>query len=475
MFGKFKDKLKKTLSVFSKKTEEEAEVEEQIVEVEKPEPSKSELLDLDADRSIDVKENQIAESEKEEIILDQIDAVLKSEKVSEKKKVKLTHKEDSKKKNNNLPSAELLLAENRTPEPSKSELLDANIDSSEEIKDFEETQAVKEQIIEEIATKAVQDKKEKRTKKKKESTVKVEKQSDKKEKSSFFKSIKQKLTTKIINQEKFEELFWDLELVLLQNNVSVKVIEKLKSNLSEELVDKPLPRDVANKIQEVLKSTLQEILSIEQKDIILEIKKSKDKNQPYTIIFFGINGSGKTTTIAKLANYLKNKKLSVVLAAGDTFRAAAIDQLQDHADKLDIKLIKHDYGSDAAAVAFDAKQYAQKNNIDVVLIDTAGRLHSNTNLMAELEKIMRVTDPDCKIFIGESITGNDCVEQAEKYTNSLGIDGIILTKADIDEMGGAPLSICYVTGKPILFLGMGQEYKDLVPFSKELILEKLGF
>ena len=117
---------------------------------------------------------------------------------------------------------------------------------------------------------------------------------------------------------------------------------------------------------------------------------------------------------------------------------------------------------------------AEKNNIDVVLIDTAGRLHSNTNLMAELEKMMRVAKPDCKIFIGESITGNDCVEQAEKYTTTLGIDGIILTKADIDEMGGAPLSICYVTGKPILYLGMGQEYKDLHRFTPELILEKLG-
>jgi fused signal recognition particle receptor len=166
--------------------------------------------------------------------------------------------------------------------------------------------------------------------------------------------------------------------------------------------------------------------------------------------------------------------LTVVLAAADTFRAAAIDQLENHATKLGVKIIKHDYGSDSAAVAYDAKKYAQKNKIDVVLIDTAGRLHSNINLMAELEKIVRVTKPDCKIFIGESVTGNDCIEQAVKYENSLGIDGVILTKADVDEMGGAPLSICYVTKKPILYLGVGQEYADLQYFSAELILDKLG-
>ena len=294
------------------------------------------------------------------------------------------------------------------------------------------------------------------------------------EKKSFFSKIKEKLTTKTINLEKFEELFWDLEIVLLESNVSVKVIDRIKSDLSLELVDKPLPRDVAKKIQEVLATTLRDILSIDTKDLLAEIAEFKKEEKPYTIIFFGINGSGKTTTIAKLTHLLKSKGLSVVLAAGDTFRAAAIDQLQDHADKLETKLIKHDYGSDAAAVAFDAKKYAEKNNIDVVLIDTAGRLHSNTNLMAELEKMMRVAKPDCKIFIGESITGNDCVEQAEKYESTLGIDGVILTKADIDEMGGAPLSICYVTGKPILYLGMGQEYQDLLPFSVDLILEKLG-
>ncbi len=164
-----------------------------------------------------------------------------------------------------------------------------------------------------------------------------------------------------------------------------------------------------------------------------------------------------------------------MLAAADTFRAAAIDQLEEHADKLKVKMIKHAYGSDAAAVAFDAVKYAEKNKIDLVLIDTAGRLHSNTNLMAELEKIIRINKPDLKIFVGESITGNDCIEQARKFNELVELDGSILTKADVDEKGGAPLSIAYTIKKPILFLGTGQKYTDLEEFKAETILGKLGF
>ncbi|PIN74004.1 signal recognition particle-docking protein FtsY [Candidatus Woesearchaeota archaeon CG10_big_fil_rev_8_21_14_0_10_45_16] len=288
---------------------------------------------------------------------------------------------------------------------------------------------------------------------------------------SFFGKIKQSFTTKTISAEKFEELFWDLELILLENNVSVEVIDKIKEDLKEELVDKPLPRDVLAKIEETLERTLREILSYEKIDLIEKVSQK----QPYVIAFFGINGAGKTTSIAKLAHYFRQNHKSVVLAACDTFRAAAIQQLEEHANKLGVKMIKHDYGSDAAAVAYDAIQYAQKNDVEVVLIDTAGRLHSNTNLMAELEKIIRVTKPDLKIFVGESITGNDCIEQARKFNELVEMDGAILTKADVDEKGGAPLSISYTIKKPILFLGVGQEYKDLEQFDAETIIKRLGF
>ncbi|MAG61177.1 signal recognition particle-docking protein FtsY [archaeon] len=534
MFSKLKDKLKSTLSIFSKKAEEEAteesvEIEKEVEQVKKtkeveekvavtpiskeskkkeeavtdeeiaPPPSKDKLLDLGADELVDSEEHITVAEKKEEIILDQV------EKIIEKPKKEHKSKEETSQKSK-LPSVHDLLSEelvddedDKAPvkqkltkkekeeikeeekvalEPSKGQLLDQGAGEAADIEVSKQAAEKEEKFITKIAKEALKEKPKKvetvKTEVKEKVIAETKKEPVTEEKKGLFSKIKQKLTTKTINSEKFEELFWDLELVLLENNVSVKVIEKLKSNLSAELVDKPLPRDVASKIQEVLASTLREILSIEKKDIIAEIKEAKANGKPYSIIFFGINGSGKTTTIAKLAHKLKTQGFSVVLAAGDTFRAAAIHQLEDHANKLEVKMIKHDYGSDAAAVAYDAVAYAKKNNIDVVLIDTAGRLHSNTNLMAELEKIMRVAEPDCKIFIGESITGNDCVEQAEKYTNTLGIDGIILTKADIDEMGGAPLSICYVTGKPILYLGMGQEYKDLVPFSADLILERLG-
>ncbi|MFH1052802.1 MAG: signal recognition particle-docking protein FtsY [Candidatus Woesearchaeota archaeon] len=203
------------------------------------------------------------------------------------------------------------------------------------------------------------------------------------------------------------------------------------------------------------------------------MKRIKKKKKPFVICFLGINGSGKTTTIAKIANMLQEKGYSVVLAAADTFRAAAIDQLQEHADNLKIKMIKHDYGSDPAAVAFDAIKHAEAKNIEVVLIDTAGRMHSNQNLTEEMKKIVRVAKPDLKIFVGESITGNDCVEQAKVFDEAISIDGIILSKADIDEKGGAAISVSFITKKPILFIGTGQEYGDIKAFDPNEVVDSI--
>ena len=261
--------------------------------------------------------------------------------------------------------------------------------------------------------------------------------------------------------------------MLLENNVAVEVIEKIKDDLKKNIVENPIPRGkVEETIMSTLKDSITEVLSIEPVDI-LEAIKSKDE-KPFSICFIGVNGSGKTTSIAKLANYLQENGVECVMAAGDTFRAAAIDQLQLHADKLGVKLIKHDYGSDAAAVAFDAIKHAKAKGAGAVLIDTAGRMHSNANLMDEMSKIIRVAKPDMKIFVGESITGNDCIEQAKKFNETVGIDAIILSKADVDEKGGAAISVSYVTGKPIIFIGTGQEYKDLKKFQPEVVLESLG-
>jgi fused signal recognition particle receptor len=290
---------------------------------------------------------------------------------------------------------------------------------------------------------------------------------------TFFSKIGDRLTKRKLSAGKFEEMFFNLELVLLENNVAIEVIEKIKEDLSKAIVDVALPR---NKINEVIVHTLRD--SIEglfhetDIDIIKIVKEKKDK--PVKILFVGVNGSGKTTSIAKIAHYLKSSGISTVISASDTFRAASIEQLQMHADRIGVKLIKHDYGSDAAAVAFDAINYAKSKNIDVVLIDTAGRLHSNSNLMDELKKVNRVSNPDLKIFVGESITGNDCVEQSTKFDDAVSIDGIILSKADVDEKGGTAISVSYVTKKPIYFLGVGQEYGDLEPFNKDKLMKSLG-
>lgn len=293
----------------------------------------------------------------------------------------------------------------------------------------------------------------------------------KEEHKGFFKKIAEKIATTKISANDFDGLFWDLELVLLENNVASEVVDKIKDDLKKDLVDKPIPRGKTEQfVLENLKNSVSELFDVSSFNLLDNIKNKK----PFVICFFGINGSGKTTSIAKLAHLLKEKGLSVVLAAGDTFRAAAIDQLQIHADNLGVKLIKHDYGSDAAAVAFDAVKHAQMKGKDVVLVDTAGRIHSNINLLEEMKKIVKVCKPDLKIFVGEAITGNDCVEQAKKFDEIIGIDAIILAKADIDEKGGASLSISYVTKKPILYLGIGQEYKDLEPFNKEKIMSSIG-
>ena len=302
---------------------------------------------------------------------------------------------------------------------------------------------------------------------------KAEETEEPKEKKGFFAKLKEKVVTKRISKDKFEELFADLEIVLLENNVAFEVVEKIKHDLSEKIVDKPIRRGkISDEIRKTLKESIEGLFDVEPIDVLKMIKEKKEK--PFVVLFLGINGSGKTTTIAKFANILKENKISCLLVAGDTWRAAAISQLEEHGKKLGVRVIKHDYGSDPAAVAFDGIRAAQANKIDVVLIDTAGRQHSNVNLMNELDKIVRVAKPDLKIFIGESITGNDCVEQVKDFNAKVQIDGIILTKVDVDEKGGAAISVSYISKKPILYIGLGQEYNDLKKFDARMVIAGLG-
>jgi len=305
---------------------------------------------------------------------------------------------------------------------------------------------------------------------KEEKPLEVEKPTEP-EKKGIFKTITEKVVTKKINEKQFEKFFWDLEVTLLENNVAVEVIEKIKANLQQEIVEKPIKRTkIEDTIKSILQDSLKGLFDVEKIDLLAKVKEKK----PYVICFVGINGSGKTTTIAKIAHMFKNSGLSCVLVASDTWRQAAIEQLGQWAQKLNVPIIKHSYGSDPAAVAYDGVAMAKARNQDVVLIDTAGRMHSNTNLMDEMKKIIRVAQPDMKIFIGESITGNDCVEQAKKFDEAIGIDGIILSKADIDEKGGAAISVSYVVKKPIMYIGTGQELTDLREFNPDIVVQGLG-
>ncbi|MFH1365315.1 MAG: signal recognition particle-docking protein FtsY [archaeon] len=293
---------------------------------------------------------------------------------------------------------------------------------------------------------------------------------------SFFKKIGSKISKVKISEKEFEIYAEELEMLLLENNVALEVTEKIIQRLKQEVVGKELlKKEIESEIKDFFRDIVEEIL-IEPFDIHEKIKeKNLDQSkEPYVILFCGINGTGKTTSIAKIADSLKKKGVSCVLAAADTFRAASIEQIKKHGEILGIKVISNEYGADPASVGFDAIKYAKKNFINCVLIDTAGRMHTSKNLIKEIEKISKVCKPDLTVFVGESLTGNDIIEQVKSFDWAIGIDGIILTKADIDEKGGTALSVGYVTKKPILYLGTGQEYDAIEPFDKKKFIEKLG-
>jgi len=311
---------------------------------------------------------------------------------------------------------------------------------------------------------------EKKTKRKFNKKEKNEKKKSKNPENIKEKSGKKKPVRRSLSEEKFDELFEELSLILLQNNVAYSAIEGIGKSLKEKLVGK----DKKVSIEDALRDSIKELL-IDSPDLIKQIKekRSSEKDKPFVILFAGINGAGKTTTLAKVANILKKNKFSMCVAACDTFRAASMEQLKVHTDKLGVELIKKDYGADPASVGYDAINYAKKNNLDVVLIDTAGRMNNRDSLMKEIEKICRVNKPDLKLFLGESITGNDATTQAKDFNDAINLDGIILSKADVDEKGGTAISVSKVTGKPIYYLGTGQRYDDLEKFDKNKLIEKM--
>ncbi len=285
-----------------------------------------------------------------------------------------------------------------------------------------------------------------------------------------------KTTTRELSEKNLEDAVWELQLVLIQNDVAVEVAEQICELTKEKILGTRAGRleNLSKFFKKAILDSVLEILTPEHPLDPLEFaSERKQKGEVTTILFVGVNGTGKTTTLAKVANLYKKNGFSVVIAAGDTFRAGSIEQLEKHAERLDIRVIKQDYGSDAAAIAFDAIAHAKAKHIDIVLIDTAGRMQSNKNLLDEMKKIARVAQPDIKLFVGDALAGNDALSQAKEFHKAIGIDGAVLTKVDADPSGGAALSIAYVTGRPVVFIGVGQEYEDIEQFDPEWFTERL--
>lgn len=275
-----------------------------------------------------------------------------------------------------------------------------------------------------------------------------------------------------IKENEISDLLWELELSLLESDVEQDAAHELVEQIKKRLLgQKVSAKNIDEFLNEQIKEILKEMMTTEKIDLLAEIKKKKEK--PYKILLLGPNGAGKTTSLGKLSYLLEKNKLKSIWAAGDTFRAAAIDQLEEHARRLGVRVIKHQYGADPAAVAFDTIKAAEASGIDVVLMDSAGRQETNKNLMEELRKIERVTKPDLKLYVGEAYAGQGLLDQAKEFDEAIGIDGFILTKIDTDAKGGTTISLLYKLKKPILYIGTGQEYKDFEKFSEEYIINRI--
>lgn len=293
--------------------------------------------------------------------------------------------------------------------------------------------------------------------------------------STFSKKVAEVVSTKELSEEDFESIFSDIELALIEGDVALEAIDILKEKLKEKLIGikvSRLRKKAHEQVIGLIKEAINDLLSkgIYGKEIT-DLVSSGPK--PYVIVFMGVNGVGKTTTIAKIAYRLLKAGLKPVIVAADTFRAGAQEQLRIHAERLGVSFIRGKYGADPAAVAKDGVIYANKHKLDAVLIDTAGRMHTDVDLMNEIKKVVRVVKPNLKILILDALTGNDAIEQARWFEKVVGVDAVILTKLDADAKGGSALSIILTIGKPIMYVGTGQKYDDLEPYNPELILNKL--
>ena len=473
MFDSLKKKFADASGKLRNKVEDEAKEENNVELIEEP---IEETFD-EIEESEEIEEFSDDEDISEEELDEMLDAALEEESEEDSdadKKEKSGFlgflKRDKKEEAEEDSDAGLEEEEEEEPE------IEEAAEESEEDSQLESVEGSEEEIPED----EVEEEKEEESKKSKRSFFRRKKKEesdesedeDKKEKSGGFLSF---IKEKSISEDDVEDILFELELGLLEADVAMDVSSVVVESVKNDLVGQKIKRssDIEEYTYKALKNAVAKIIDIEGKSMTELLEEKVAQGEPLVVMLVGINGTGKTTTIGKLSNYYIKKGYTPVIAASDTFRAGAIEQVQYHADNLGVKLIKHEKGSDPAAVAFDAVQHARAKGKELVLIDTAGRMQTNTNLMDEMKKIRRVSKPDLVVFVGDALTGNDATEQARKFNEAIDIDGVILTKADADSKGGAALSIGYIIKKPILFLGMGQSYDDIKEYDADWMLEQI--
>ncbi len=287
--------------------------------------------------------------------------------------------------------------------------------------------------------------------------------------------LERRIVYRELSEEEIDSVFDEILPDLIESEIGFDAVERLKELVKRNLVGKNIKRFGKPKslVLSALESAILEILGKEPPDLVKLVKEKCAPRKPYIIVFLGVNGVGKTTTIAKLAYLFKKEGMTPLLAAADTFRAGAQEQLSEHAEKLKVPIIRGSYGSDPASIAFEAVEHARAKNYCVVLIDTAGRMHSDYDLMGELKKIIRVVKPNLKVLVVDALTGNDAVLQAEEFDRNVGVDAVIITKTDSDVKGGVIVSVASAIRKPIVYLGTGQKYDDLVKFSPREFVKRI--
>ena len=468
---------------FGRKKEEKVEEDESNLLPEASEETEEAPEEIVEEVSDEEVEEEIPEEEAdEELPEDEVEEEDSEEEVVEEKKSHFWSRNKDKDKED---------SEDEVEEEKKSHFWSRNKDKSEDEEAEEEDS--EEEVVEEKKSHFWSRNKDKDEEAEEEDSEDSEEGEDEEEKKSHFwsrnKDKKEEVSAdgeasggifsfvreKTIQEKHVDDILFELEMELLQGDVAMEVATEVVESVKNDLVGKKIKRsnDITEYTYLALRNAVSDIIDIPGKSMTEMIEAKKAEGEPLVVMFVGINGTGKTTTIGKLANYYLKMGYTPVIAASDTFRAGAIEQVTYHADNVGVKIIKHQKGSDPAAVAYDAVEHAKAQGKELVLIDTAGRMQTNTNLMDEMKKIKRVSNPDLVIFVGDALTGNDATEQAKKFNEAIDIDGVILTKADADSKGGASLSIGYVIKKPIMFLGVGQGYDDIKEYDPEWMLDQL--